>query len=138
MKLFEKSALINDLPAAVEVGPGGEIVASGRLVPPLSGARIAVDFTHGESRAVRFVTTSPDGVWQATYDPDEPGIWQVRAFYDGDKIHEAASSNFCRFDVKRKKPQDDEKPRAVWSLHAGFNKPHGDFAQLFDGRFGSS
>ena len=98
---FKDAALIRPAPPWVKVGVGESIEASGRLEPGFSGAVIAVDITSGERRETQLMNTDSSGQWNATFDPEIGGVWEVQAFYAGDSTHAAAQSNRCRFDVER-------------------------------------
>lgn len=100
--LFARTALVGPEPAPTKVSQVELIKAQGHLEPGFSGARIAVDFLSGDKRVTEFATTDASGAWSATFNPSTKGMWEVKAYYDGDSIHAAAESNRCRFDVDRK------------------------------------
>ncbi len=86
-------ALVN-LSCAGPSGRGGPVAVSGRIVPPVSGATVLLEYSSLGATQTRFVATDADGAFQDSF---TAGRGQVQAFWPGDPTHAPAESKVCPF-----------------------------------------
>lgn len=85
--------------ATIDMGESVNVLA--RLNPAVPGQSLALEYV-SPSGEVSLHATSEDsrGLHRHRLIPDLEGRWQVRAFWQGDREHEAAESEVCPFSVR--------------------------------------
>jgi hypothetical protein len=87
---------------------------SGSINPAVSGARIIITFKNPDgSTFTRTVITGLDGSFSDSYHTTEIGSWSVEASWEGDQMHEGASSQQITFTVNEKIPVEEEKKGCI-------------------------
>jgi M6 family metalloprotease-like protein len=86
-------ALVN-LSCTGSGGRGGPVSISGRIVPPVSGATVLLEYRSLGATQTRFVATDAAGVFQDSF---ASGRGHVQAFWPGDATHAPAESKVCPF-----------------------------------------
>jgi len=80
---------------------GDEVMVSGEIAPPHSGASVVLSYSlAGSVEATRTATTDDDGRYQDTYEPSKEGAWSVEATWAGDSNHLGAESQSQGFNVE--------------------------------------
>lgn len=85
---------------------GDSITVSGRLNPPISGARITLMFapiTAGRSNEFRYTLTDENGSFSFTFKPMYTGEWKVYVSWEGNENYAAASASGVPFFVEERK-----------------------------------
>jgi len=86
----------------LEIAEGESITVSGAISPALPEKSVALTYEKPDgSTLTRTVTTSSDGSYSDSYNPDATGSWGVTASWEGDYMHEGASSPLKSFTVKK-------------------------------------
>jgi hypothetical protein len=79
------------------------VTVLGTLSSDLSGVTVTLNYRNPSGSTVtRTVTTGSDGSYSDYYQPEGEGSWSVTATWDGDLIHEGASSTSQFFTVKQR------------------------------------
>jgi hypothetical protein len=101
----ESSTLTCSTPKGL-LDPNTNVEITGELVPAVSDAIIALEFTSpkGES-LIRNTAVKKNGNYELGFLPEEYGKWQVRAFWQGSNASMPAKSEPCNFEVKSPKPE---------------------------------
>ena len=84
------------------------ITVTGKLVPRLPNATIAIELTSKGKRYLQYTKTDEDSKYFASIQGLKKGIWYVQTFFDGDMIHGAAQS---RLKIETKKRFHGKKTR---------------------------
>jgi hypothetical protein len=86
-----------------EITEGSSVTASGSISPVVPGVTVTLTYKKPDSTKItRTVTTGSDGSYSSSYSPDAVGSWSVTASWNGDSLHEGASSLSKTFIVKEK------------------------------------
>ena len=81
--------------------PGGEMKIEGNITPAMS-AIIALTIEDGEGNPQeKEVTTSPNGTFSLSYNPEKIGTWSVSAKFSGTQKYESSISRTVSFTVTR-------------------------------------
>jgi len=84
-----------------EFKQGSSVTVSGSISPALSDKNVTLTYKNPDGRTVtRTVTTGSDGSYSDSYKPDSAGSWSVVASWEGDSIHDGASSSSMSFKVQ--------------------------------------
>ncbi|MFC2095428.1 ABC transporter substrate-binding protein [Candidatus Bipolaricaulota bacterium] len=112
--------------------PGGdEVYVGGALIPGVSGATVAIEFTSGGTSEVRYATTDAYGNYGDTFSIPFAGSWRAQAFYAGDGFYRSSESNTCGFVTEGGPSVFAPETQACWicpSLYDGLVKlgPRGE------------
>ena len=89
---------------------GSNIVVSGIITPPHSEVSVDLSYTIPNGTVIeRTTTANSTGGYSDTYAPSTAGSWSVSVSWDGDAIHEGASSSSSSFTVEEE-PEEPEEP----------------------------
>ncbi len=80
---------------------GDSFNVSGSIIPALAGKTVTITYTKPDGSTVTRTSTTNPGDYSDAYIPDILGSWSVTASWDGDAIHEAASSASQSFSVSK-------------------------------------
>lgn len=90
---------------------GSHVNLSGTIQPPISAAKIALVFKSNNQEEVKFTTTNSGGQYHGQFPIPGAGVWQVQAFYAGNKIYRSTQSHPCNLNFQETpQPGDDPKP----------------------------
>ena len=96
------STSISCIPSSTSLEIGSIIGISGTITPARSGVIVELSYTMPNETIIgRIVTSSSDGSYSDTYTPTMIGSWSVAASWDGDPLHEGASSSEVGFSVSQ-------------------------------------
>lgn len=95
-KAVPGGTLIHPEPRPVVVSSKNAVVVTGRLTPALEGKIIAVEVTRDGKRVLEIVKTDAKGVYSAAFKRLSPGLWQAKAYFDGDDLYAKTESTACR------------------------------------------
>jgi hypothetical protein len=97
------STTISCLVSPSEVAEGDLVTVSGSISPTVSGKTVTLTYKKPDSSMfTRTATTGSDGTYSDSYKIDAVGSWSVSTSWDGDSMHEGASSSSKSFTVKKK------------------------------------
>jgi hypothetical protein len=84
-----------------EVTEGEFVTISGTVSPTISGATVTLTYRKPDGSTItRTVTTSSDGSFSDSFQPEGEGSWSVTTTWDGDTTHDGASCSSQSFTVK--------------------------------------
>jgi hypothetical protein len=74
---------------------------SGKVIPAIANATIAVELISGDKRELRHTKTDERGDYSLSLDASISGISTVQAFYSGDMTYAAAESDLLQIDTTK-------------------------------------
>lgn len=103
LTVSKRSTTLSCSVSSPEVTEGEFVTVSGTLSSDLSGITVTLTYrTPSGSTVTRTVITESDGSYSDSYQPEDEGSWSVTATWDGDSIHEGASSSSQSFSLKQR------------------------------------
>jgi M6 family metalloprotease-like protein len=94
-RLYYEGAMVRPQPPDPVVAPGS-VTIEGTLTPAIAGALIAVEFTQGERRDLKFTKTDEKGNYSITTDA-RGGRVVAQAHFSGDRENGESESGQCAF-----------------------------------------